>query len=90
MEDEKHKPPHEFQLIVNKKEHAWPKEEITGAEIKKLASSPEDWVVNEIVGGAGEDPEIGNQQPVDLKLDTPPKGIKRFITRKPKTAPGSR
>ena len=90
MEDEKHKPPHEFQLIVNKKEHRWPKEEITGAEIKKLAGSPEDWVVNEIVGGAGEDPEIGNQQPVDLKLDTPPKGIKRFITRKPKTAPGSR
>jgi hypothetical protein len=90
LEAEKHKPPHEYELIVNKKEYKWPNEEITGAEIKKLAGSPEEWVVNEIVGGSGEDPEIGNQQPVNLNPEAPPKGIKRFITRKPKTAPGSR
>jgi multiubiquitin len=90
MEAERAEPHHDYELIVNRKEYKWPREQITGAEIKKLAGSPDDWIVNEIVGGPGEDPEIGNDQHVDLSPDTPPKGIKRFITRKPKTNPGSR
>lgn len=90
METESEKGAHKYELIVNRKEHKWPREEITGADIKRLAGSPEDWIVNEIVGGAGEDPEIGNNQAVSLNPDVPPKGIKRFITRKPKTNPGSR
>ena len=90
MEAEKTKLPHEYDLIINRKDYRWPKEEITGADIKKLAGSPADWIVNEIVGGPGEDPEIGDNQPVSLNPDAPPKGIKRFITRKPKTNPGSR
>jgi hypothetical protein len=89
MDSEKAKPPHKFELIVNRKPHEWPKDEITGAEIKKLAGSPDDWVVNEIVEGPGEDPEIGDHQIVSLKVETPPKGVKRFTTRKPKTAPGA-
>jgi len=42
---------------VNKKDYTWPKEEITGADVR-ARRQPEDWVVNEIVGGAGEDPEL--------------------------------
>ena len=89
METEKSNAPHKYELIVNRKPHEWPKDEITGAEIKVLAGSPPDWIVNEIVEGPGEDPEIGDQQSVSLKLDAHPKGIKRFTTRKPKTAPGA-
>ncbi|MEY9981417.1 hypothetical protein ABH995_000754 [Bradyrhizobium yuanmingense] len=75
-------------LIVNKKEHDWPKQFIEGAEIKTLAGSPADWVVNMSVPGAGEDPEIGDTQEVDLSEHAEPKGIKRFTTRKPTTSPG--
>lgn len=88
MEAEKAKP-HEYKLIVNRKDYQWPKELINGAEIKQLAGSPPDWIVNEIIDGPGEDPEIGDTQDVSLNPETPPKGIKRFITRKPKTNPGS-
>jgi hypothetical protein len=79
---------HEFKLIVNKRDKEWPEEFITGAEIKKLAESPADWVVNQIVPGPGEDPEISDTQKVDLKEDARPDGIKRFTTRKPTTSPG--
>lgn len=75
-------------LIVNKKEHEWPKQFIHGAEIKTLAGSPADWVVNMSVPGGGEDPEIGDAQEVDLSLNAEPKGVKRFTTRKPTTSPG--
>jgi hypothetical protein len=78
----------DFKLIVNKQEKTWETEFITGAEIKTLAGSPTDWVVNQIVPGPGGDPEIGNDQKVDLALDAPPHGIKRFTTRKPTTSPG--
>jgi hypothetical protein len=75
-------------LIVNKKQHEWPKQFINGAEIKTLAGSPADWVVNMSVPGGGEDPEIGNAQEVGLSLDAEPKGEKRFTTRKPTSSPG--
>ena len=75
-------------LIVNKKEQDWPKQFINGAEIKTLAGSPADWVVNMSVPGGGEDPEIGNTQEVDLSLGAEPKGVKRFTTRKPTSSPG--
>jgi hypothetical protein len=78
----------EFKLIVNRQEKQWPREFITGTEILQLAGSPADWVVNEIVPGAGEDPEVGPQQQVDLSPKAPPHGEKKFITRKPKTNPG--
>ena len=77
-----------FDLIVNKQEKTWENEFITGAEIKTLAGSPADWVVNQIVPGPGGDPEIGNDEKVDLKKDAPPPGVKRFTTRKPTTSPG--
>ena len=79
----------EFELVVNRIEHKWPREVITGAQIKKLAGSPDDWVVNQIVDGPGEDPEISDDEPVPLDQKAPPKGTKRFTTRKPKTAPGA-
>jgi Multiubiquitin len=77
-----------FRLIVNKAEKEWPKQFITGAEILALAGSPPDWVVNEIVPGPGEDPEIGPTQSVDLDPKVEPEGIKKFQTRKPATNPG--
>ncbi|WP_247304941.1 multiubiquitin domain-containing protein [Bradyrhizobium sp. 179] len=73
-------------LIVNQKEHEWPKQFIEGAEFKSLAGSPEDCAVNITVPG-GEDPEIGDTQEVDLSEHAEPKGIKRFTTRKPTTSP---
>ncbi|BAJ83265.1 hypothetical protein ACMV_P5_00110 (plasmid) [Acidiphilium multivorum AIU301] len=85
---ERHNRPHE--LIVNRKPYTWPKDKIDGREIKALAGSPADWVVNQIVDGPGEDPEVANDQFVELALDAEPKGVKRFITRKPKTSPGVR
>jgi len=78
----------EFELIVNKVPKKWPEKFITGAQIKALAGSPGDWVVNQIVAGPGEDPEIGDAQRVDLSEKAEPKGIKRFVTRKPTTSPG--
>lgn len=78
----------EYELIVNKQPKKWPNEFITGAEIKTLAGSPADWVVNEIIDGPGEEPEIGDTQKVDLEESALPKGTKRFITRKPTTSPG--
>jgi len=79
-----------YELIVNRKTHPWPQEKINGSQIKVLAGSPPDWVVNQIIDGPGEDPEIGNDQFVELAIDAPPRGIKRFTTRKPKTSPGAR
>ena len=79
----------DFNLIVNKAEKKWAEQFITGAQILELASSPADWVVNQLVPGPGEDPEIGLSQKVDLDHGAEPKGIKKFQTRKPKTNPGS-
>ena len=79
----------DFKLIVNKDEKNWTDQLINGAQILQLAGSPADWVVNQLVPGSGEDPEIGPAQPVDLDLQAEPHGVKRFQTRKPKTSPGS-
>lgn len=81
--------PKPFDLIINRKDRTWPHPEIDGRQIKELAESPADWVVNQIVDGPGEDPEIGDNQMVPLAHDAEPKGIKRFTTRKPKTSPGA-
>jgi len=78
----------EYKLIVNKAEKPWPKQFITGAEILVLAGSPPDWIVNEIVPGPGEDPEIAPTQSVDLDQKAEPHGVKKFQTRKPSTNPG--
>jgi hypothetical protein len=79
----------EHKLIVNKVEKHWPDRYISGAQILELAGSPSDWVVNQLVPGGGEDPEIGPTQKVDLDLKAEPEGVKKFQTRKPKTNPGS-
>jgi Multiubiquitin len=81
---------HKFQLIINKKPYEWDHQLITGAEIKRLAGSPPDWVVNEHIPGPGEEPEIADGQKVDLDLKAPPPGVKKFTTRKPTTSPGAR
>jgi len=78
----------EFDLIVNKQNKPWGEQFITGSNIKTLAGSPSDWVVNQTVPGPGEDPEIGDTQKVDLDHKAQPQGIKKFTTRKPTTAPG--
>lgn len=80
---------HTYPLIVNRSERSWPREEITGAEIKEIAGSSADWVVNQIVDGPGEDPEILDAQTVHLDKRAEPEGEKRFTTRKPKTSPGA-
>ena len=85
MTDEKHV----YTLIVNKQHKTWPTRHINGAELKVLAGSPSDWVVNQIVPGPGQDPEIADQQEVDLAHEVSPKGEKRFTTRKPATSPGA-
>ena len=78
----------EYHLIVNKHQTKWPERHITGSQILQLAGSPPDWVVNQLVPGSGEDPEIGPSEPVDLDEHAEPKGVKRFQTRKPTTNPG--
>jgi hypothetical protein len=82
-------PKPKFDLNVNRKDFDWERPQITGSEIKVLAGSPTDYVVNQLVSGPGDDPEIGDLQPVELDHKAEPKGIKRFITRKPKTSPGA-
>ena len=78
-----------FDLIVNRVPKDWPNPTINGADVKNLAGSPADWVVNLRTPGPGDDPEIANDQDVELDHKAEPKGIKQFTTRKPKTAPGA-
>jgi hypothetical protein len=80
---------HPYKLIVNKEEKDWPERYIKGRQILELAGSPPDWVVNQLLPGPGEDPEIGPDQSVDLDFEAEPKGVKKFQTRKPKTNPGA-
>lgn len=77
--------PPKFHLIINRKPDTWPEPSITGSQIKELAGSPADFVVNQIVDGPGEDPEIADSQSVSLT----PHGTEKFVTRKPKTTPGT-
>ena len=79
----------DYKLIVNKVEKSWSDRYINGSQILQLAGSPSEWVVNQLVPGSGEDPEIAPTQSVDLDLQAEPHGVKRFSTRKPKTNPGS-
>lgn len=91
VEGEEHKKdgkPH-YDLVVNRAPYRWAHEKIDGRQIKGLAGSPADWVVNQIINGPGEDPEIADDQYVNLAPEAEPRGEKRFITRKPKTSPGA-
>lgn len=78
----------EIQVIVNKKPFKWGEQFITGKQVKELAESPDDYVVNQIVPGPGADPEIKDADLVDVRLTAEPQGVKRFNTRKPTTTPG--
>lgn len=88
-ENHEHEKHHEFKIIINKAEKEWSEQFITGAQILVLAGSPAEWVVNQLVPGPGEDPEIGPEQRVDVDPKAEPHGIKKFQTRKPATNPGS-
>lgn len=74
-----------YKLIVNRQPKDWPKPTITGKEIKALVNAPADWVVNQQVPGPGPDPEIKDDQAVDLSKE----GVERFTVRAPKTDPGA-
>ncbi|HTB92681.1 MAG TPA: multiubiquitin domain-containing protein [Candidatus Sulfotelmatobacter sp.] len=89
MDHQEQQKPQEYELIVNKVPMKWPEQYITGAQILILAGSPADWIVNQLVPGGGEDPEIAPTQRVDLSPKAEPEGVKKFHTRKPKTNPGS-
>ena len=78
-----------FDLVVNRVEKTWPKPTVTGSEIKTLAGSPADYIVNQKIPGPGDEPEIGDTQEVQLDHKAEPRGIKKFTTRKPKTTPGA-
>lgn len=75
----------EYKLLINRRPYEWPEAKISGAEIKNLAGSPADYVVNQRIAGPGEDPEVGDQEYADLSPD----GVEQFTTRKPKTTPGA-
>lgn len=79
------KPDKGYKLLINRKQYDWTEAKISGADIKKLAGSPSDWVVNQRVSGPGEDPEIADNGFADLS----PNGVEQFTTRKPKTTPGA-
>lgn len=74
--------PKTYRIKVNRKDPIdWPRPYITGAEVKGLAGSPHDFVVNMKVSGPGEEPEIADGQKVDLT----PEGVEHFTTRAPST-----
>lgn len=75
------KKPIDYKIKINRQNYDWPHPTITGSQIKQLANSPADWVVNQKVSGPGEEPEIGDNQAVDL---TGP-GPEQFTTRAPST-----
>lgn len=85
--EKEHQP--KYDLNINRKNFDFPRPLINGREIKELAGSPSDYVVNQIVSGPGDDPEIADGQDVPLDHQVEPKGIKRFLTRKPSTSPGA-
>ncbi len=89
MADEQARQPEKYDLVVNKVHKAWATATISGKEIRDLAGSPASYVVNQIVSGPDADPEIGDEQRVELNHQAEPKGIKRFMTRKPDTTPGA-
>jgi hypothetical protein len=75
---------HVYRLKIDNRPYEWPKEFITGLEIKRLAKvDPATYSVWEIVEGPGEDIEIGDHQQVDLKGHE-----KSFITGKKHSTEG--
>ncbi len=73
-----------FEIIVDQKQHEWPKPSITGLEIKELAGvDPNTYDAWQDVPGP-EDVPIKNDDSVDL--DKP--GEKRFFTGKKTTTEG--
>lgn len=70
-----------IKIYINQEPHLWPRESITGAEIKKLAKVPDWWVVNCKVR-VGEDPELGHEESTLLPITEPAK----FVVRNPGTS----
>ena len=76
---------HEYHLVVDNQQHKWPKEFITGDEIKELAKvDPATYSVWEIIPGPGDDIEIGDHQKVELKGHE-----KKFIVGKKHSTEGA-
>ncbi|WP_192933985.1 multiubiquitin domain-containing protein [Sinorhizobium saheli] len=81
MSNDGNKKPVTYHIRINRQNYDWPEPTITGGQIKQLAGSAADWIVNQKVKGPGEDPEIGNDQMVDLTVP----GVEQFTTRAPST-----
>jgi len=72
-----------YKLIIDQKPHEWAEQFITGAQIKGLAGVDPSYGVWQQVPGPN-DPEIGDQQKVDLSQP----GTERFFTGKKTTTEG--
>ena len=86
MADEHHEHhDEEYHLKVDNKPHSWPKEFISGLQIKELAKvDVKTYSVWEVVPGPGDDIEIPDAKEVDLKGEPE----KRFITGKKHSTEG--
>lgn len=74
-----------FKLIVDHKPFEWPDPTITGAQIKQLVGITDPaFGVWQLVPGPGEDLEVPDTQPVDLRKP----GTEKFATGKKTTTEG--
>lgn len=72
-----------FRLIVDHRPYEWPREQITGVQIKSLAGVDASYGVWQQLPSA-EDPEILDNQVVDLSAH----GTEKFFTGKKTTTEG--
>ena len=81
-EDEKND--RKFNINVDRRPFSWPRQFITGTEIKGLVTAPSEYGVWLVVPGPAEDKPIGDDEKVDLGQP----GVERFITGPTKTTEG--
>ena len=75
----------QHKLIVDQHPFTWPEATITGAQIKALAGVDPSYGVWQEVPGGKIDPEIADNQSVDLSKP----GTEKFFTAKKQTTEGS-
>jgi hypothetical protein len=73
-----------YRVIVDQHVHSWPESVITGAQIKALAGVDPSYGVWEEIPGEKVDPEIADDQKVDLTM----RGEHKFFTGKKHTTEG--
>jgi hypothetical protein len=81
--DHHHHP--DYHLTIDHKPFSWPREIITGNEIKELVQAKPEYGVWRVIDGPGDDEEVGDHQRVHLKKD-PKENI--FITGPKKSTEG--